>query len=61
MHACIPTLSFGNKAILYSDSPRKSLFKNVKIVNDRDGGMTIKDLEIDQTNQINYLRGILRE
>lgn len=61
VHACIPTLSFGNKAILYSDSPRKSLFKNVKIVNDRDGGMTIKDLEIDQTNQINYLRGILRE
>lgn len=31
VHACIPTLSFGNKAQLYSDSPRIALFENVGI------------------------------
>lgn len=31
VHACIPTLSFGNKAQLYSDSPRVALFENVGI------------------------------
>ena len=29
VHACIPTLSFGNKVQLYSDSPRIALFENV--------------------------------
>jgi hypothetical protein len=29
VHACIPTLSFGNKAQLYSDSSRIALFENV--------------------------------
>lgn len=31
VHACIPTLSFGNKAQLYSDSPRIVLFENIGI------------------------------
>lgn len=31
VHACIPTLSFGNKAQLFSDSPRVALFENVGI------------------------------
>lgn len=31
VHACIPTLSFGNKAQLFSDSPRIALFENVGI------------------------------
>ena len=31
VHACIPTLSFGNKARIYSDSPRIALFENVGI------------------------------
>lgn len=31
VHACIPTLSFGNKAQLYSDSPRIALFENIGI------------------------------
>ena len=31
VHACIPTLSFGNKAQLLSDSPRIALFENVGI------------------------------
>lgn len=31
VHACIPTLSFGNKAQLISDSPRVALFENVGI------------------------------
>ena len=31
VHACIPTLAFGNKVQLYSDSPRIALFENVGI------------------------------
>lgn len=31
VHACIPTLAFGNKAQLLSDSPRIALFENVGI------------------------------
>lgn len=31
VHACIPTLSFGNKAQLFSESPRIALFENVGI------------------------------
>ena len=31
VHACIPTLAFGNKARLFSNSPRIALFENAKI------------------------------
>lgn len=64
VHACIPTLSFGNKAQLYSDSPRIALFENV--------GIDIEEikyhpvsLERDclrqmQEQQIDFLKSVLR-
>lgn len=63
VHACIPTLSFGNKAQLFSDSPRIALFENVGInIEDiksapiRLDSSKLKEL---QDRQINYLRQIL--
>lgn len=60
VHACIPTLSFGNKARLYSDSPRKALFQNVEIYESDDGFMNIRNLEEYQQMQIDYLKRILK-
>ncbi len=61
VHACIPTLSFGNKAVLYSDSPRKSLFENVDITRDSDNVMTINGLRELQDKQIAYLAQVMRK
>lgn len=63
VHACIPTLSFGNKAQLYSDSPRIALFENVGIdVNE----MKAQPISLDkdylkdlQDRQIAFLKNIL--
>jgi hypothetical protein len=63
VHACIPTLSFGNKAQLFSDSPRIALFENVKLdLNE----MKSRPVQIDkdvlqslQNKQIEFLRHIL--
>lgn len=63
VHACIPTLSFGNKAQLFSDSPRIALFENVKLdLNE----MKNRPVQIDkdvlrnlQNKQIEFLRNIL--
>ena len=64
VHACIPTLSFGNRAQLYSDSPRIALFENV--------GLDISEMKshpvsIEQTKlkdlqdkQIEFLKSILK-
>ena len=60
VHACIPTLSFGNKAVLYSQSARKALFHNVGIDELTDEPMKIKDLDKLQNQQIAFLRGILK-
>lgn len=63
VHACIPTLSFGNKAQIFSDSPRIALFDNVGIdINE----MKSQPISIDencltdlQNKQIDFLRRIL--
>ena len=63
VHACIPTLSFGNKAQLYSDSPRIALFENVGIdVNE----MKAQPISLDkdylkdlQDKQIAFLKNLL--
>ncbi|WP_458449408.1 polysaccharide pyruvyl transferase family protein [Fibrobacter sp.] len=64
VHACIPTLSFGNAAQLYSESPRIALFDNV--------GLNIAEMKklpvkIDQVhlkklqdNQIQFLASVLK-
>lgn len=64
VHACIPTLSFGNKAQLYSDSPRIALFENVGIniddIKKRPISLDQGLLKKIQDNQIGYLRKILQ-
>lgn len=59
VHACIPTLSFGNKAVLYSDSPRKALFENVGIEKITETPMEVHELEKRQNEQIKFLSEIL--
>lgn len=59
VHACIPTLSFGNKAVLYSDSPRKALFENVGIQPESGQVMSITGLKEKQEAQIAFLKKIL--
>lgn len=59
VHACIPTLAFGNKAQLYSDSPRIALFENVGIKNIKERPVKIQDLDIKQQEQIDFLKSIL--
>ena len=59
VHACIPTLSFGNKCRLYSDSPRIALFENVGLSNIKDELVGIENLQEKQNAQIDYLSSIL--
>lgn len=59
VHACIPTLSFGNKAVLFSESPRKALFENVGIKTTKNRPMRLSGLENKQNEQIDYLRNVL--
>lgn len=61
VHACIPTLSFGNKAFLISDSPRKSLFENVGLENITKEIVQIKELEKKQEEQISFLSNLLKD
>ena len=62
VHACIPTLAFGNKAQLFSDSPRISLFENVNIdINElKNHPITINQDELKslQNKQIEFLSQI---
>lgn len=59
VHACIPTLAFGNKAQLFSKSPRKLLFENVGLSMISTKPTRIEGLEGLQEAQINYLRHLL--
>lgn len=61
VHACIPTLSFGNKATLLSDSPRKALFENVGIQQITDEPMTVCNLSNQQERQISFLIEIFED
>lgn len=63
VHACIPTLSFGNSAQLYSDSPRIALFENagldlteLKSKPTKIDQVKLKEL---QNKQIEFLKSIL--
>lgn len=64
VHACIPTLSFGNRAQLFSDSPRIALFENVGIdLEQMKKGpidLDLQKLQILQDKQINFLSSILK-
>lgn len=58
VHACISTLSFGNEAVLYSDTPRKALFNNVGIEKIDTRPMSIQNLQELQNNQTRFLKKI---
>lgn len=64
VHACIPTLSFGNAAQLYSDSPRIALFDNVgiKISEIKSHPVTLDQAHLKdlQDKQIAFLKDLLR-
>lgn len=59
VHACIPTLSFGNKARLYSKSARKALFENVGLQDISNKPVKIEGLDDLQYRQIDFLRSVL--
>lgn len=61
VHACIPTISFGNPAILYSDSPRKALFENVGITKFDDKPLKVDNLTELQNKQIDFLRNLFKK
>ena len=63
VHACIPTLAFGNKAQLYSESPRIALFENVGIdikeMKQHPVSLDAAALQALQSKQIEYLSQVL--
>ena len=59
VHACIPTLSFGNYARLYSRSPRKALFENVGLTDIGSKPVKITGLDEYQESQIQFLKNLL--
>lgn len=62
VHASIPTLAFGNKAQIFSDSPRISLFENVNIdineLKDHPVSINLEALKLLQDEQIKFLSKI---
>ncbi|MBR2089537.1 MAG: hypothetical protein IJ905_04055 [Fibrobacter sp.] len=64
VHACIPTLSFGNRAQLYSDSPRIALFDNVGIdiseMKNHPVSLDQNHLKNLQDAQISFLKNVLK-
>lgn len=60
VHACIPTLAFGNKAGLFSNSPRIALFENAKIPDVRERLVSIEGLKEMQDKQIAFLASLLQ-
>ena len=61
VHACIPTLSFGNNATLFSNTPRKALFENVGVKEIKDNEpLEVIDLEHKQNSQIEFLSQLFK-
>ena len=60
VHACIPTLAFGNKARLFSNSPMIALFENAKIPDVRERLVSIEGLKEMQDKQIAFLASLLQ-
>ena len=60
VHACIPTLAFGNKARLFSNSPRIALFENAKNPDVRERLVSIEGFSKEmQDKQIAFLHFII--
>lgn len=54
------TLAFGNKARLFSNSPRIALFENAKIPDVRERLVSIEGLKEMQDKQIAFLASLLQ-
>ena len=61
VHACIPTLAFGNKARLYSDSTRIALFENAGIPEIKEKVVSITGLKEKQDAQIGFLKSLFKQ
>ncbi len=62
VHACIPTLSYGNKCRIYSDSPRIQLFENAGVSGTISKELTaITGLQEKQDAQIRELAQVLQK
>ena len=59
VHACIPTLSFGNYAQLFSRSPRLALFENVGLNEIVKRPVKISGLDEYQEKQVEFLKKVL--
>ncbi|MGJ1537741.1 polysaccharide pyruvyl transferase family protein [Sphingobacterium multivorum] len=62
VHACIPTLSYGNKCKIYSDSPRVQLFTNVglsSVISEQVTDLNPILLKEKQDSQIEILNSII--
>ena len=62
VHACIPTLSFGNSARLYTTSPRATLFERAGVGEIRNKLVKVdqQKLNADKTTQISFLRDLFQ-
>jgi hypothetical protein len=60
VHACIPTLAFGNNCQLFSDSPRIALFENVGLKKINKELTQANNLTSLQNKQIEYLSSIFK-
>ena len=60
VHACIPTLAFGNKARLFSNIHRRALLENAKIPDVRERLVSIEGLKEMQDKQIAFLASLLQ-
>lgn len=62
VHACIATLAYGKRAKLYSNTPRKALFKKVGMNNvcDETCSVDLEMLEKLKSDQINLTRALIK-
>jgi len=64
VHACVPTLVYGNKAKFYYDTPRGGLFEkftSLKEINNKPVSIDRKDLEQKRESEIDMLKKFSKE
>jgi hypothetical protein len=59
VHACVATLAYGRSAMLFSPSPRASLFARLGLgdIRNRPVALDPDRLEVEKGNQLRFLRG----
>ena len=61
VHACVPSLAFGSRAMLFSKSPRSRLFDRIGLSTITSAPATVNQevLELEKSNMINFISSIL--